>query len=120
MSTNLAFGDQLKELMAQRGFTQSALSRRSGVERTVINRMISGKAKPRPEQIDWMAQALGVDMCELLKHADPPDGVRTLAAQLAEARARIAELEREREDSRGEVAQLQRALRSVTHVSGGK
>ena len=92
MSTNVGFGHHLKQLMTMRGFSQSALARRSGVERTMINRMISGKTKPRHEQIDWMAQALGVDASELHRHTDPPDVVRMLVEQLDRARGEIERL----------------------------
>jgi transcriptional regulator with XRE-family HTH domain len=120
MDTNIekiGFGDRLKQLMAVRGFSQSALAKRSGVERTVINRMISGKAKPRHEQIGWMAQALGVDAYELLIHADPSE-LRRLTEQLHEARARIAELEQERDAALAQAERIRATLLADQSAAG--
>lgn len=54
--TKPPFGERLKALILECGLNQSSLARRSGVERTLISRIIAGKAKPRPEQIGWMAK----------------------------------------------------------------
>ena len=104
----LGFGERLRELMAARGFTQSRLSRHSGIERTVINRMISGKIRPRPEQIAWMAKSLGVDAHELMAAAELPTELRELVAQLRDANARIGDLERELQGARDVIEDLRR------------
>jgi transcriptional regulator with XRE-family HTH domain len=123
MSTNIdkiAFGDRLKQLMAARGFNQSKLARRSGVERTVINRMINGKAKPKHEYVEWMARALEVDTLELLLHTDLSDELRRIADKLLEALGRIDELEREREAALCRARQLEGEVRRLRLAGGSR
>jgi transcriptional regulator with XRE-family HTH domain len=100
------FGVQLKQLMDARGLNQSTLAKKSGVERSVINRIISGKARPRLEQLDWIARVLAVDVHELMLIADLPSEVRDLFEQLCSARERIRELERERDEALARVPRI--------------
>src|SRR5262245_23346553 len=79
------FGERLRQLMQVRGFTQSSLARRSGVERSLINRILNGKARPRYEHIGWLAVALGIDTADLMLHADLPDEVRHVFDRLHRA-----------------------------------
>lgn len=98
--------------MVERGFSQSTLSRKSGVERTVICRILSGKARPRHEQIGWFAKALGVDTFDLWAAAEQPDEVHRLLEQLRDATDRIAALERDLERSRATSDRLATELRA--------
>jgi transcriptional regulator with XRE-family HTH domain len=99
--------------MVERGFSQSTLSRKSGVERTAICRIISGKARPRHEQIGWIAKALGVDTFDLWTAADQPEEVRKLLEQLREATDRISSLERDLEVTRATANRLANELRAA-------
>lgn len=81
---NPGFAERLRQLMEVRGFTQSSLARRSGVERSLINRILRGKARPRYEHIGWIAGALGIDSTDLLAHADLPE-VRDIVERLRRA-----------------------------------
>lgn len=101
--------------MVARGLNQSSLARKSGVERTVICRIMTGKARPRPEQIGWMAKALGVDSSELLLEADLPQELQDLVTRMRE---RIGQLERERDEARAEVARLRSHMKTDRPANG--
>jgi transcriptional regulator with XRE-family HTH domain len=90
--------------MDARGFTQSSLARRSGVERSLINRILHNKARPRYEQIGWLAAALGIDATDLLSHADLPEEVRNVFELLRRA-------ERARDEALAHVERLDGELR---------
>lgn len=104
------FGERLRALMLECGLSQSSLARKSGVERSVICRIIAGKANPRPEQIGWMAKVLGVDAAELLLETDVSPEFQQVIVRLRVATDRIAQLERERDEA---LAQLERFRRDL-------
>ena len=99
MSTNDpgALGSRLKALMSERGMNQSVLAKKAGIERSMVSRIISGKARAKVEHLGWIAQVLSIDVHELLSYADLSPDVRFLFDQLCVARTRILELECELE-----------------------
>ena len=101
-----ALGARLKQLMALRGLNQSMLAKKTGVERSVLNRIISGKARPKIEQLDWIAEVLDADVHELMRTADLASDLRYLFDQLCAAHERIRELERERDAALARVRDL--------------
>lgn len=61
----------LKELRTQRGLTQSALSKRSGIRQGFISEIEAGKKEPSLETAYRLAQALDVELGELVRREDP-------------------------------------------------
>ena len=60
----------IRELRKKKGWTQSELSRRSGVKQGVLSDIESGKTKhPRCDTLAAIAEALGVPVDKLLKKA---------------------------------------------------
>lgn len=62
----MRFGEVLREVMDERGVTQSQLARMSGVSRQAINRLIAGHVRdPRLPIAKKLASALGVSLDEI-------------------------------------------------------
>lgn len=60
----------IRELRQKRGWTQTELSRRSGVKQGVLSYIESGKTKhPRIDTLAAIASALGVPVERLMKKA---------------------------------------------------
>jgi transcriptional regulator with XRE-family HTH domain len=134
---NVALGERLASMMADRGLTDQALSDLSGVERSEINRYRRGDRFPGPHAIFCLATALGLEPSELLNDLPLPEAVRApfeklqakmladrmeidelkqkhdaLAKELKEARllhaSEIEELKRERDTAEEEVTLLRK------------
>lgn len=56
----MTIGKRIKYLRAQRGISQSQLSQASGVPLISIKRYETDKVHPQPEQIERLAEALGI------------------------------------------------------------
>ena len=59
------FAKTLNKKMMEKGWTQSDLSRASGVGRDSISNYIRGKTVPTPQNLQKLADALGVDGADL-------------------------------------------------------
>lgn len=64
------FAQRIKRLIDERGISQTELAPLSRIERSELNRIVNGKRDPRPYEIGWLAEALGVSTKELLKDID--------------------------------------------------
>jgi transcriptional regulator with XRE-family HTH domain len=116
--------------MEAKDFTQTTLSRKSGIERTTINRMLQGTRQPRPFEIGVLAQCFeaapeelmdGVSLPPQVQRAVDPDRARTeqlLAAEAArdesvaradQLAAEVELLRRERERDQTEARKAQAA-----------
>ncbi len=60
------FGRQLQRIRAQKGLTQEELAELSGFDRTYISLLERGKRNPSLVAISRIADALGVQISELL------------------------------------------------------
>lgn len=111
-----SFGARLKERMAELGLSQSALAKKVGIDRTEINRMVSGQRKPKPDQVAWLATALETTVENLLGDELPPDLTKTqeelekLAARILEAEANFAKATREAADAQAALQASQAAF----------
>lgn len=63
------FGRWLQRQLETRGWRQSELARRTGINTGAVSRWISGKARIRPESCLLVAEALGVSPEEVLAAA---------------------------------------------------
>lgn len=82
-------GERIKELRAERGLTQEEAADRIGVFRTYMSRMESGQANPTLTMLHQIADALGVEVVELLKAASAGSPRRVTSAQARTARGRV-------------------------------
>ncbi|HEY2296117.1 MAG TPA: helix-turn-helix transcriptional regulator [Jatrophihabitans sp.] len=64
------FGDNLRRLREQRGFSQELLAERAGVDRKLIYRTELGQTSPRLDAVVQIATALGIAVRDLMP-ADP-------------------------------------------------
>jgi transcriptional regulator with XRE-family HTH domain len=68
----LPFSSRLQELLTRQGpvGTQAALADRSGIDRSLISRMVKGERLPTSETLQALAPALGVGVAELVAGTD--------------------------------------------------
>jgi transcriptional regulator with XRE-family HTH domain len=63
----MLIGKRIKELLAARGWSQSQLSKRSGIERSHLCRLINDARTPKEDELHWIATALEITLEELLE-----------------------------------------------------
>ena len=113
-ATPLSFGIHLRELLAARGDqgTQSWLAKRSGVDSSLISRIMAGDRPPTLDTLQALAPALEMDLAKLVAGTDAesrlaagPDHVRVSDYQ--EAVGKVIEYETKIRDieSRGRALQ---------------
>ncbi|HWL72127.1 MAG TPA: helix-turn-helix transcriptional regulator [Geminicoccus sp.] len=66
-ATKAEFGRRLRGLLAQRGWSQSELARRARIGRDNISGYVRGQNLPGPTILNRIAEALGVDVSELVE-----------------------------------------------------
>jgi transcriptional regulator with XRE-family HTH domain len=98
--------ERIRRLMAERGFNQTTLAAKVGMDRTELNRTLGGKRQPRPQELSWIAQAFGISIDELLKEVDLPVALRKTRDELEELTRRVLDAEAERDRSRLELKAL--------------
>jgi transcriptional regulator with XRE-family HTH domain len=60
------FGRRLRELRRERGLSQEELAFRSGLHRTYVSSAERGERNVSLVNIERLARALGVDICDLI------------------------------------------------------
>jgi transcriptional regulator with XRE-family HTH domain len=65
-----ALGTRVRELRADRGWTQEELAHRTGFDRKSVNRVETAAYSPTVDRIFVLADALGVTASELLDGVD--------------------------------------------------
>ncbi|MCC7540589.1 MAG: helix-turn-helix transcriptional regulator, partial [Deltaproteobacteria bacterium] len=77
----IPFRRRLEELLAQRGpdATQAWLANRSGVDRSLISRMLNGERVPTLDTLECLAPALGIDVATLVTGTDAEDRLLDVA-----------------------------------------
>ena len=115
-----SFGARLTELIEQAGISQTELARKAGIERSAFNRLVNDKREPKPEEVEWIAAALNIQVSQLVEGVtfagEPPErqqreaelAARILAAEseLQEAKGRAEALERGRESALRELEEV--------------
>jgi transcriptional regulator with XRE-family HTH domain len=103
------FGDRLHRLLEQEGTnsTQAWLAQRSGVDRSLISRLITNQRRPTVEVLQCLAPALRIELVDLVRGTDAesclteiPNVVRRsdyegVLAQMIEYEGKIRELVRD-------------------------
>lgn len=64
----VAFGATLREARTQRGMAQEALAHLAGLDRTYISTLELGRNNPRLDTMLAIADALGIELADLVKH----------------------------------------------------
>jgi len=104
-----SFGSKLAELLGQMKLSQSELARRTGIDRTDLSRMINGHRNPRPDQVVWIAAALGVTQDTLMDYVELPEEFAKAAEQLADAVRRVLVAESERDEMKASLIAIENA-----------
>lgn len=66
-------GDRIRQLRASRGLSQERLAELADISRDAVSRIERADREPRLETLDALAQALGIELPEILKFdRDPP------------------------------------------------
>jgi transcriptional regulator with XRE-family HTH domain len=99
------FGERLAEWRKAAGLSQSELAGRAGVRQQAISQLESGQYLPRQELVETLADALGVELREVIDALgdDGRESVRTrpsLHERVAALEQKIADLERALADRR--------------------
>lgn len=97
-------GQRVKRLMEEKGFNQTSLARRTGIERTELNRLVNDRRQPRNDELAWLAQALDVTIEVLLEGVDLPEELRKTLALFEDAARRVLVAEGERDEIRERLA----------------
>ncbi len=93
-----SLGARLGRLMKAKGFNQTTLARRAGIDRTDINRIVNDRREPRHDELAWLAQVLGVTIEDLLTGVEIPEGLRKTLAKVEEAARRVLAAESARDE----------------------
>ena len=91
------FGSRLRRLMKEKGLNQSSLSKKVGIDRSDLNRMVNDKRQPRPEEVGWLAQALDTPPDALLDGLPISDRLSKPVRMLDELLARVLTAESEKD-----------------------
>lgn len=113
MTKKQSFGEKLKQLLKGRKMSQSELARRTGIDRSTVNRLVNGKRDPSSEELEWIAKVLDVDSEELRKDVEflqcspkPSEREAELAARVLQAETRRAEAVRKAETLSAQMQEL--------------
>lgn len=104
------FGQRVKAVMAEKGLTQTVLAQKTGIERSEINRTLNDKRNPRPDEINWIAAALGIKLGDLMEGVQLPANLHRAIEQTEFAAKRVLQAEGERDEARGQLRALQQSL----------
>ena len=77
---SLPFGETLKRLRIEKGYTQKQLAERGGFQPPAIARYEAGQVLPRPDAVGRLAGALGVPVSSL----DGSDGTAALKIKISD------------------------------------
>lgn len=95
-----AFGRRLYQLMTAKGWTQSELARRANITRDAVSTYVRGKTMPTRQSANALAEALGVQLEELLPNFipsaneidDPALEIKTIPGSPGKASLRINQI----------------------------
>lgn len=117
--TSEAFGERVARLMKAKGLSQTALAKRTGIERTQLNRLIRGHRQPHTDEIAWLAEALAVSPPELLDGIELPPKVQKAIDEFRELARRVLAAERRGDEATAKVAAVEaRSAADATKWAG--
>ncbi len=93
MSSN--FPDRLKAAREKKGFTQSQLAERSGLQPSAVSHFEAGRRAPSFDNLKKLADALGVAIDYLLGRIDDPIGAGPLVDKIFRDMGRMTAADQE-------------------------
>lgn len=112
-----SFAHRLQRLMDAKGFNQTSLAAKSGIDRSVINRILKGTRHPKPFEIGVLARCFDVSPDELMAGLQLPPQVQQAVDKDREQTERVLAAETARDEATArseqlaaEVARLQATL----------
>lgn len=69
--------NKVKEVIDRRGTSQSWLAEQVGITKNAMNSIYQNKSQPRLETLFKIAQALEVDICDLIERGSAPESTTT-------------------------------------------
>src|SRR3954464_656339 len=75
------FGERLRELRTQTGFTQEQLAEKAQVTASYVGRLERGGAAPGIDLVERLAKALGWKVADLLPEGENPQTVEVMKEQ---------------------------------------
>jgi transcriptional regulator with XRE-family HTH domain len=116
MAKLLQIGASIKRLRKAARLTQGELAEMVGLSRGAVSNIELGNSRAKAERLFDFATALGVSMDELTGYAGESPSL--YIQSLAEAHARIVELEQKITNLRGVIGDQAKALVAVERVIG--
>lgn len=107
------FARRLQRLMTAKGFTQTSLADKSGIERSCINRLLKGRRSPNVLQIGVLAQCLGVTPNDLMAGLQLLPQVQRAVDKERERAERVLAAEAARDEAIARAEQLAAELERV-------
>ncbi|MDI3285154.1 helix-turn-helix transcriptional regulator [Polyangium sp. 15x6] len=98
--------EAIRKAMSERGFSQARLARRLGVNRSTVNRWLTGERTLDPSAAATVATLLGVELGDAPTHEPTVRTVRELRQRVADLEAAFEERSAECERLRREMADL--------------
>lgn len=105
-----SIGDRIRSLMATQGLSQTELAKKSGIDRSDLNRVINNHRPPRLSELPLLAAALGVGVDDLLDGAEVSPAYRRELAKINQSALRFMEAEAARDEAIAKAEGLSRAL----------
>jgi len=99
-------GARVGRLMVERGFSQTELGKRAGIDRSEISRIVNDKRHAQAKELPWLAQALSVTLEDLLQGLELPEA-------LAEKRVELEQIARSVLVAKAEAEELRAQLLAV-------
>lgn len=99
-------GSRVRTLLSDRGVTQTELAERTGIDRAELNRLINGRRSPRSDEIQRLADALGVATTELVVGVELTARAEESLAAFAKLEAKAAEGQQRAEVAEARLARL--------------
>lgn len=113
--------ERVRSLMNEQGFNQSTLAQRSGVDRTVINRLLNRGHIPKAFQLALLAQTFKIEIEALIEGIELPQHVTETVDQMRGLAERTLRAEAERDavraDNRVLTDQLEQERREHEHLA---
>jgi transcriptional regulator with XRE-family HTH domain len=100
------FAARLQRFMDAKGFNQTTLSKKSGIDRSVINRMLKGSRHPRPFEIGVLAQCFEAAPEDLMSGVRLPPQVQRAVDQERERTEQLLAAEAARDEAVARADQL--------------
>jgi transcriptional regulator with XRE-family HTH domain len=91
---------RIQRLCADLKLSQAGLAKKAGIDRTLLNRALSGQRQFRSQEIEWLAPALDKTPEQLLEGVEMSASLEGVRDELGALQKRVLEAEGERDSAR--------------------